>query len=119
MLMCRSVFIWVMASSLLAAPVPSKAPRVADVLAGLPLHFEPVGDTLVARMPGYTITLGADGAHFVVPTLPHGGGREMTLRLKGGRNVVPQAREKMAGVSNYLYGSDPRGWRTSVANYAR
>lgn len=48
--------------------------------------------------------------------------REQVLRMKfvGARSSAPAAGlDKLAGVSNYFLGNDPRAWRTGIPNYRK
>jgi uncharacterized protein (TIGR03437 family) len=93
-------------------------PRWIDSYRNLPLSFEagPAGAPFdfVSRAEGYDLAL-AKG--------------EVTLRLRSselrmrlaGANPSPRAEgvDALPGKSNYIVGSDPRRWRTNVANFAR
>ena len=98
------------------APVAA-APRASDVLAALPLSFEPVGDGgFVSRGPGYSLALTA--AEAVV------GVRGGTFRLRpAGPTADPAARlvpgEPLAGTVTRLTGDDPTRWSAGLSTFAR
>ena len=80
-------------------------------LAGLTLAFESDGgDRFMARAGPLQLQLSA--SH--VSLGPH------SLHLLGSNpSAPPLAEELLPGTSHYLIGNNPRGWRTSVANYRR
>ena len=41
------------------------------------------------------------------------------MRFEGGRQVRPQAFDRLPGKVNYFLGNDPAGWRTGIATFAR
>jgi len=98
------------------APVAA-APRASDVLADLPLSFEPVGDAgFVSRGPGYSLALTA--AEAVV------GLRGGTFRLRpAGPTADPAARlapgEPLGGTVTRLTGDDPTRWSAGLSTFAR
>jgi uncharacterized repeat protein (TIGR01451 family) len=125
------------------------AQQVGNLLAGLPLMFEPnqgQGNLdpadpraqFVTRGSGYNLFLGPQGAtlglvshaadsHFASqlsakshskPAAP----RIELLQMKlAGANPAATlaAADPLPGVSNYLIGNDPNGWRTAVPHFAR
>jgi hypothetical protein len=129
-----------------AVPVPSGATRPArapaagagGAAAALTPRFEPnVGQAgervrFLSRGQGYTMLMTADGA---VLKLGRPAGRAagragaaaatsreavVGLTFEGANpDPVVSGSGRLAGVSNYLLGSDPAGWRTGVPNYSR
>lgn len=98
------------------APVAAGS-RTSDVLADLPLSFEPVGEgRFVSRGPGYSLALTA--AEAVV------GVRGGTFRLRpAGPTADPAARlvaaEPLGGTVTRLTGDDPSRWRAGLSTFAR
>ena len=86
----------------------------------LPLHFEPnVGQTdmpaqYVARGSGYEVAL--DGAQADIRR----GKAAFTLRFRGANpDAEGEALEPQRGMSNYLIGANPTGWRQHVPHFGR
>ena len=103
------------------------APAQADVrqmLAALPLRFEAnrgqVNEQVdfVARGAGYEISLSSRGAAI---GLDRRGGRAVVGMSVLGANERARAGGvgRVAGRSNYLIGSDPRGWTRNVPSFER
>ena len=98
------------------APVAA-GPRTSDILARLPLSFEPVGEgRFVSRGPGYSLAL--TGAEAVV------GVRGGTFRLRpAGPTADPAARlvpaEPQGGTVTRLTGDDPSRWSAGLSTFAR
>lgn len=99
-----------------AVPAAPAAPA-HDLLASLPVAFEPAGDgTFVSRGPGYSLVLTASEA--VV------GVRGGTFALRpAGPSANPAAplvpAQPLAGAVTRLTGDDPPAWRTGLATYGR
>ncbi|MBI4903610.1 MAG: SBBP repeat-containing protein [Acidobacteria bacterium] len=106
------VSLWA-AGLLCVIPALAASPKASDVLSGLPLHFERHGAAIVARVPGYQLSLDGAGAQVAFRK------GTVRMRLHGASGIAPQAVDRMSGVSNYIQGSDPRRWRTSVTHFAR
>jgi len=77
----------------------------------------------ISRGAGYTMLLTSRGA---VLNLRKGGARSVaatvsTLRMNlvGAASAQPAGEQRLAGVSNYLIGSDPSKWRTGVEHFAK
>jgi len=86
----------------------------------LPLAFEENrGQTdpeakYVARGPGYTVFLTADGAVWRTRNAV------ITMRLTGDRrSPQPRGVDPQPGRAHYFIGNDPRGWRTDVPMFSR
>jgi len=98
------------------APVAA-APRASEVLADLPLSFEPVGDgRFISRGPGYSLALTA--AEAVV------GVRGGTFRLRpAGPTADSAARlvpgDPLGGTVTRLTGDDPTQWSAGLSTFAR
>jgi uncharacterized protein (TIGR03437 family) len=89
----------------------------------LPMSFEPSGGpadsrtNFVARGEGYALSLSPTGG-----TLSFSGTKpsRMTMTLIGANpSGRAEGNDQLPGKSNYLVGSDPAKWRTSVPNFAR
>ncbi len=81
----------------------------------------------VARGVGYTASLAAGGAWICVSHHPGNApepmcrrDQELAIELLGARKQpYIQPEDKLPGYSNYLFGSDPGKWITSVTQYAK
>ncbi len=92
-----------------------------------PLRFEPnMGQCdprvrFVAHGANYTLYLTAVGAVFVFAPARAGLASQVVRWSVVGANpravLLPQGR--LSGVSNYVVGRDPRGWRAGIPGYAR
>ncbi|MEW6755080.1 MAG: FG-GAP-like repeat-containing protein, partial [Candidatus Latescibacterota bacterium] len=113
-----------------AATEPQVGPRPtgANLLAGLPLSFEPnlgQGDTqarFLSRGRGYSLILTPDGATLWLSPGSGAGERGdlLSLHLVGAAPALdPAGEDLLPGTSNYLLGDDPARWSTQVPNYAR
>ncbi len=100
--------------------VPGKPEPPKNMMAAIPLHFEPnVGQTdprvsFTARGGGMSI--------FVTPdetVLARRGAAPVRMKLRGGKRAKFEPVDKLPGVSNYYRGNDPRKWREGVPHYAR
>ena len=108
--------------SLLLIPAVALASGVSG---NLPLAFEPnqgQGDReskFLARGPGYTVALRADGA--AIHAKGKSGKGELTvMRLIGASSKsMPLAREPLPGKVNYFIGSDPKNWHSNLPTYAK
>ena len=106
-------------SAPLRRPAAPAAPTVAarDVLASLPLSFEPAGGGgFASRGPGYSLALTAAEAVLGV--------RGGTFRLRpAGPTADPDAplvgRQPLTGTVSRLAGDDPATWRTVLPTYGR
>jgi len=122
-----------------AAPAASDGHAIEEY-GRLPLGFEPnQGQTdgrvkFLTRGRGYTLFLTADEA---VLSLRHAAGEApatgrqrgglggttsqvLRMRLVGANpGAAATAADELPGKSNYFLGSDPKKWRTDVANYAK
>lgn len=96
-----------------ASGVVSAGPQAVELMSRIPLHFEPHGDTYVARAPRYTVQMGRKGAAIGLAQ------SRLMLRMEGGDHSRLEGLEQQAAVSHYLRGRDARGWRTGVAHYGR
>ncbi len=103
---------------------PEKDRRVRATLASLPLRFEAnrgqVDSTVkfVHRAPGYTLFLTPDETVLSL----RGADRPTVLRtrLVGGAPAAAVTGEgEQGGRTNFLRGSDPSGWTTGIASYAK
>ena len=97
-------------------PVPTAAPA-RDVLAALPVVFEPTGDGgFASRGAGYSLALTAAEAVVAV------GDGAFRLRPSG-PTANPRARlvagEPLAGTVTHLTGDDPTRWSAGLATFAR
>lgn len=82
----------------------------------LPFRFEDHGGQIVARGPGYVLTIRATGNVLAWSDRNRKGALDTTFTgANAGAAVVPEV--KMASVSNYFLGNSPREWKTGVANY--
>ncbi len=98
-----------------------------DHRVGQPLRFEPNEGQydprarFVAHGATYTLYLTAAGAVFVFAPARVGMASQVVRWGLVGANprgrLLPQGR--VSGVSNYVVGRDPRGWRVGVPGYAR
>jgi hypothetical protein len=116
--------------------------RIAAEFTQMPLRFEAnEGQTdprvkFVARGRGYTLFLTSDSAVLALqkPIHPTSESKLVAakaqtddkeagvLRMQLARansNAQVEGSERLAGISNYFLGNDPRAWRTNVANYAK
>jgi hypothetical protein len=119
-----------------AAPPPAGADRAAA--AALVPRFEPnLGQAdrqvrFLSRGQGYTMLMTGTGAVLKLGTPPQrrpGSAAKLTrpteqavigLTFEGANpDPVVTGDGRLAGVSNYLRGSDPNGWLTGVPNYSR
>jgi len=115
---CRVIFSFLPAAASLAATV---SPRLVQQRFGeLPLRFEPATGAAGPRAQygvrgqGFALSLGPAG--FVIQRRKDPVG----VRFLGAdRRARPEALEELPGKTNYLLGSDPRGWRTGVPAFAR
>ncbi|HEV2759808.1 MAG TPA: SBBP repeat-containing protein, partial [Acidimicrobiales bacterium] len=103
---------------LLRADAPVAAPpRASDLLAGLPVSFEPVGDGgFVSRGPGYSLSLTAAEALVGV--------RDGAFRLRpAGPTANPDATlvggHPLTGTVTRLTGDDPARWSAGLSTFAR
>jgi hypothetical protein len=86
-----------------------------------PLRFEPnVGQlptdiSFAARGRGYDIAIGRSGA----VSLARADSASVRMRFVGARTSACAGDERLAGVSNYLLGRDPSGWRTGIPGFGR
>ena len=88
--------------------------RTSDLLATLPLAFEPSGTGFVSRGPGYSVVLTPSET-----VMRLGTGRELRMRLVGANTEPAVAgRNPLPGTANYLVGDDPSAWRTAVPTFA-
>ena len=118
-----------------AAPAGGPGERAGAALAP---RFEPnVGQAdeqvrFLSRGQGYTMLMTGNGAVLKLGTPPQrepGPGAKLSrpaeqavigLTFKGANpDPVATGNGRLAGVSNYLRGSDPDGWLTGVPNYSR
>ncbi len=112
------------------APAAHTNAEVSRQFARLPLRFEAnrgQADGAVdflARGPGYTMSLGRDGAVLALATGKGRGGASgsrtvVGMHLVGGnpRPVVSGA-DRLPGASNYLIGDNPRNWHQNVPSFA-
>ena len=103
----------------LPAPLPHQAgpARAHDVLASLPLSFEPAGDNRFAsRGPGFSVALSPTEATFAVA------GGSFGLRPAGpAANAAPElvGAESRPGTVNHLEGADPAAWTTGAATFGQ
>jgi hypothetical protein len=95
-----------------ATPAP---PAARDVLAGLPLAFEPGPDSgFVARGPGYSVTLDQAGA---AVRLDRPSPADLALRPVGGSAAALVGGDLLPGTASHLVGDDPASWRTGLPTY--
>ncbi len=93
------------------------APAAYDVLAALPVAFEPAGDAgFVSRGPGFSVALSP--AEAVVAL------RDATFRLRPAGPTVNQSPalvpgEPLTGTVTRLTGDDPAGWTAGVSTFGR
>src|SRR5258708_4928055 len=94
---------------LLALPVTHSSFRV-------PLRFEPLTErsgnvqTFVARTDRSEIRVSSRGLDI----------GSLSMRFSGARSrAAGEDVDRLASTSNYLFGSDPRAWRTNVLNFAQ
>lgn len=94
-----------------------------DVLAGVPLAFEPnLGQTspsvkFLARAPGQSVFF--TSSEIVLALHGGGGNAVLRLRLVGARGLRLEGTDLLPGRNHYFRGSDPKGWRTNIPTYAR
>ena len=90
-----------------------------------PLTFErndgqaPANAWFIAHGAGYSLLLG-DGA--AVLNLQRHAGERASLQIgwaKGPAQAEPRGEHRLPGTTNYLTGSSPSAWHTSIPNYAR
>jgi hypothetical protein len=130
---CLGALLWF--AVLNGAPGPIEPVRAgADARFGqLPLRFEvnrgqaAANVDFLARGPGYTMSLGRDGAVLAL-TAGKGTGHvaatgasvAVGMHVVGG-NPHPEVSgvDKLASVSNYMVGNDASKWHTNVPSYAR
>jgi hypothetical protein len=107
-LLLTSIFL---ARVLVAGPTP-------HVLDMSPLVFEQhaaAPEQYVARGKGYGLLLGDRSV-----TLRGADGRDVAWKLQGANpRSKPQPEQMLESYTNYLLGSNPRGWRTGVKNYGK
>lgn len=87
-----------------------------DYLANLPVRFEPVGadhQQFIARGVRYRTALTASESRVVA------GGKTVSVRFEGTRNVALEGAGRMRAATNILRGSDRSKWRMAVPNYRR
>ncbi len=109
MLLLRTLPYWLGALGVFAAPLPTKT----DILARLPLHFEPKGEQYVTRAHHYNVAVSRAGVVFQFSS----GAIEMSWEGAGGATLRPNERQQ--ATSSYFFGSSPSGWRKGVPHYAR
>ncbi|MBI2566194.1 MAG: hypothetical protein HYV63_04070 [Candidatus Schekmanbacteria bacterium] len=103
-----------------AAAGGSPAPHGAELLAGLPLHFEPSADGggFWARARGYDMILSPGQADIV----PRRGQQSARIRLRFA-GAAPGSGlfggEPLPGRTSYFVGADPARWRPDVPHFAR
>ena len=91
-----------------------------------PLVFEPnlgqapAGVKWIGRASGYQLLLTNEGATIVVPESPTPAYAAVRMNLTGSKAWDEiTGLEPTGGVSNYLFGNDPKQWRTGIPHYAR
>ena len=101
------------------------SPRVRATSMQLPMRFEPDRRStaqpgrFTAHGAGYAVSVSADGAVLWLKGSGDPGAHRLTLSFVGGRrDAVARPRRMLAGVSNYLLGSDPAQWVRGVRGYA-
>jgi Beta-propeller repeat/Abnormal spindle-like microcephaly-assoc'd, ASPM-SPD-2-Hydin len=90
---------------------------------GRQLSFEPNlgqaerGAEFILHQPGLGARFQKKAVDLMVPS----GQSVFALRMElhGARGVLIQGEGKRPGTTNYLKGSDPAGWKTGIANFAR
>lgn len=107
MLLLRTLPCWLGALGVFAAPVPLKT----DLLARLPLHFEPSGSRYVARASHYRAEVSPEGAVFRFRTAA------MAIRWEGAGQGVLRPIEKQEATSSYFLGNNPARWRKAVPHF--
>ncbi|HTJ76490.1 MAG TPA: SBBP repeat-containing protein [Acidimicrobiales bacterium] len=95
-------------------PAPAPVTRAHDVLASLPLAFEPEAGGFVSRGPGYQLSLTAADATIGLPA--------GTFRLRpAGAGVNPSptltGRDQLPGTVNHLEGDDAAAWTVGAPTY--
>jgi hypothetical protein len=121
------------AQTLLPATSPTADSSRTQVKLALPMAFEAnrgqarKGIDFVARGLGYTASLEAGHASICL-SHPEADSsqpkcyrdKELGIKLVGARKQPQvQPEDKLAGYSNYLFGSDPSKWITNVTQYAK
>jgi len=107
-------------------------PEVKQLIERMPVRFEAnQGQAaskvdFLARGPGYTVSLGRDGAVLALRSKdPRTAGVAGSAAVVGmhvvGGNPRPEVTgtDRLAGSTNYLNGSDRRDWHTDVPSFAR
>lgn len=105
---------------------PVSSATVLERYGKLPLRFEvnrgqtAAGVDYIARGAGSSLALSADRARLTLPADTARARADVVQMQVVGADprVQPRAGRRLAGVSNYLTGSDPRRWRTGVPGYA-
>jgi hypothetical protein len=99
---------------------------VAAAYGNLPLAFEAnrgqdaPGVDFQAHGSGYTLSLTPQAAVLDLSKGPGSSGDVLRLGLVGGNAAAPvMGLDPMITKSNYLMGSDPRGWVTNVPNFGK
>lgn len=92
----------------------------------MPLYFEAnVGQadarfSYLARGPGYTVGLAADGAVIRVRGADTRGTATIRMVFGGASShAEPTALDRLTGTVNYLIGNDPARWQTRIPTYGQ
>ena len=91
----------------------------------LPLSFEPlskqpfVNRQFIARGPGYVLLVGATSARIALGVATDSAAIVEVSFLGANDQAHSDELDKQPGVSNYLRGNDPAGWRVGVPHFGR
>ena len=103
-------------STCVAAVAGGASREAVEALSKLPLRFEPVGadqHTFVARGVHYGTQLSARETRVVA------GGKVVTLRFEGARDVALQGIDPLRSSTNILRGNDRSRWQFGIPNFGR
>jgi len=103
-------------------PDKEAAKRVQSAYSGMPLRFERdagrADADFVARGVGYSLDLAKGEARLAIGGAADGRRTAVTMRLLGASPAAEgQGRRILPGLTNYVVGNNPRGWRMGVRSY--
>lgn len=105
-------------SFLFCAGMPAEARNAIGDL-HRPVAFEPnhgqadARADFIGRARGYTVLLSSGALVFSLPR------RAVSIKLSGAKRAAAEGLDRLPGLSNYFFGSDPTAWRTNIPNYGK
>jgi len=105
-----------------AAKQSNDVKRVRAAYSGMPLRFERAAAgadaDFIARGAGYSLNLGRGEARLLLAGAADAPDTTLTMRLvSASTSAEARGRRMLPGLTNYLAGNNPRGWRTGVRSY--